>query len=546
MIIMGINLNNIDIKQFPTNPGIYKMIDKDNKIIYVGKAKNLRNRLLSYFNSSKGSFQDFKTKVMVSNIFKVETIVTNSENEALILESNLIKKFRPKFNALLKDDKSYPYIAISIDEMYPRIFKTRNISNKNYKYFGPFTEEYKVNSVVRFLNHNFKLRTCRNFKFQKRSRPCLYYDIGKCSGCCSEKIDVLDYKKLVDKAIMVLNGKSMELVADLKDKMLNASKMCAFESAVVYRNQIQGIENLFQKQVVSFDVGVDCDVFGVCSIDNKTIVFVLHVRDGAMVYDNVFEFEDVLSDDLFLSEFLVQFYENRKPAKYVFLPFEILDKSMIVNWVNDKYSSKFNFLVPKKGVKFKLVEMAVNNARIQVEKIVKLDKDLEFALLELKTVLKLEKLPNRIHGFDISTIQGSDSVGSLVSFVGGKPKKNEYRRFKIKYVYEQNDFLMMKEVLKRQYLNNSLPDLILIDGGKGQLSSAVEALNELGIDGQPIISIAKKEELVYLPFKNHPVELDKMSKGNRLLQLIRDESHRFALSYHRLLRSKRALKDVNL
>ena len=529
----------MDIKQFPVCAGVYKMVDSSSNVIYVGKAKNLRKRIASYFRSSRGSFQDFKTQVMVSRIDHIDIVVTSNELEALMLESNLIKELRPKYNVLLKDDKSYPYIAVSLSEDYPRIFKTRSVKSKGYKYYGPFTEEYHVNCLVRFLNRTFKLRTCNSSKFSSRSRPCLYFDMGRCLGVCAGNVSKSGYIENVGSAMSILEGRTRELISSMEKKMKDFAGGSEFEKAAIVRDQIKGIELIYEKQVISSVDGKDIDVIAVFGDKGSAVVQVLFVRSGLLIGDKYFFLEDVLDDSVVVSEFISRFYQDNDAPQFILTSVDVEDVSVLSEWLSDKRGSKVVVRMPVKGDKKKLVDMAFSNAKSNFERVAReLEKTVQ-SLEELRQKLGLDKVPERIHAFDISTLQGSDSTGSMVSFVDGVPAKEEYRRFKIRFVEGQDDFLMMKEVLYRQYSKNPLPDLILIDGGKGQLSSAVDVLKEFGYDDQPVISLAKKMEEVYVPFRKGPLSISKDSVSGHLLQRIRDEAHRFAVGYHRVLRSKR-------
>jgi len=536
------------VKNLPKEPGVYLMKDNLGKIIYVGKAKSLKNRVGSYFQSSK--HQRFKTKVLVENIIDFDYIITDTEVEALILENNLIKKYHPKYNIQLKDDKTYPYIKVTLDEVYPRIFKTRIVKSDGARYFGPYTDAKAVNDILELLHDMFKLRTCkRSLTEKKEKRACLNFHIKKCVAPCINEISVEEYNRLIEKSIMILEGKEGNLVKELESQMEKAAADLNFEAAAKLRDQIRAIDKVTQKQKIVSDKLINQDIIALAQADNDICVQLLIVRSGRLIGKEDFIFKE--SDDLkeTLTAFLQQYYDN---AYYIpeeiLLEIEIEDLELINQWLTERKGSKVELKVPKIGEKKELVQMAYRNARYNLKEYRFKQKfqslKASTGVVELQEYLGLEEMPYRIEGFDISHVQGTDTVASMVVFENGEPKKSDYRRFKIKHGQGNNDFLSMSEVVTRRYSRlleggKKFPDLILIDGGKGQLAAAVEILNNLGRPGEQIIGLAKREEEVFLPGQSEPIILPRNSQALYLIQRVRDEAHRFAVSYHRKLRSRR-------
>ncbi|WP_018247950.1 excinuclease ABC subunit UvrC [Orenia marismortui] len=536
------------VKNLPKEPGVYLMKNKRGKIIYVGKAKSLRSRVGSYFQSSK--HQRFKTKVLVENIVDFDYIITDTEVEALILENNLIKKYHPKYNIQLKDDKTYPYIKVTEKEVYPRIFKTRIVKNDGARYFGPYTDVKAVNDILELLYDMFQLRTCkRDLTEKKEERACLNFHIDKCSAPCINEISVKEYNKLIEKSIMILEGKEDTLIKELDKKMQEASKSLDFEDAAKLRDQIRAINKVSKKQKIISDRLINQDIIALAQTDNDICVQLLIVRSGRLIGKENFIFTEANDLKETLTAFLQQYYDN---AYYIpeeiLLELEIDDLKLINQWLSEEKGSKVELKVPKIGEKRELVQMSYRNARYNLKEYRFKNKfnslKANTGVKELQEYLGLEEMPYRIEGFDISHVQGTDTVASLVVFENGQPKKSDYRRFKINHGQGNNDFLSMKEVVTRRYSRllkegKKFPDLILIDGGKGQLSSAVEIISELGRPGEQMIGLAKREEEVFLPGQSDPVILPKDSQALYLIQRVRDEAHRFAVSYHRKLRSRR-------
>ena len=523
------------LKTLPENPGVYLMKNFDGKIIYVGKAKILKNRVRQYFQKNKNHSP--KVVAMVKKIFDFETIITQTEVEALILESNLIKKFRPRYNILLKDDKNYPFLKITA-EKFPRILITRKKINDGGKYFGPYTNSVKEN--LQLLQKIFPLRTCKNFQ----NRPCLEFHIKRCLAPCANKISEENYLEIVKSAEKFLSGKTSEVEKNLQEKMTSAAENLNFELAAKFRDILLSIKKFSEKQKIISDVG-DVDAIGFSRKNSEVCVQIFFVREGKVVGRENFLLQNAVeeSDAKILAEFIKQYYSLTKiSAKEILLPCEIDDEKILAEWLEIKFSK------PVRGIKKSLVEMATENAekflseKIQREEI----KNLQTvgAVEELKKFLNLPALPKKMECFDISHFQGSETVASMVSFKNGLPDKKNYRRFKIKSTEgKPDDFLSMREVIFRRYSKISaenLPDLIVIDGGIGQLNSALEIIRGLNLK-IPVVSLAKQFELVFTENFSEPIKLE--GQALFLMQRIRDEAHRFAITFHRKLRRKRNLES---
>ena len=516
-------------ENLPKKPGVYIMKNADDEIIYIGKAKNLYNRVKSYFREK---LDRPKTQILMSHFHSLEYILTNSEKEALILEANLIKKHRPRYNIQLKDDKRYPYVKIT-DEKFPRIVITRNIT-KNGVYYGPFTDVGSVKSTVKFLKALFKIRTCRNM-----DGPCLNSQIDLCYAPCKGNITQKEYGEIINKIDLFFQGKYSVIVKNLKKEMNDAASKQEYEKAAVLRDQINSIEEIMEKQFVDLvDDDLDQDVIAIAQEKDEIVVIIMPIRNGKIIGRDDFLMSgseyDSTSEILFA--FIQQYYGyNRHVPKQILLAENIVEKNLLEEWLSDLRGNKVHIKVPQKGVKLRLVKMAQKNAEIIKHQ----KKKLENSLIELKKYLKLEKVPHVIEGYDISNISGKFAVGSKVSFKDAKPNKSKYKRFKIE-TPGSNDFAMMKELLTRRLKlieSDPEPDLIVIDGGKGQLGMACEVLDELDLTHIPIIGLAKEFEEIYLPNSKMPVIIPKNNKALHLLQQVRDESHRFAITYHRKLRS---------
>jgi excinuclease ABC subunit C len=539
------------LKEVPDKPGVYLMKGETGGIIYVGKAKSLRKRVRSYFR--KGN-HTFKTKIMIDHIDDFDYIVTDTEVEAYILEANLIKKYQPKFNIRLKDDKTYPYIKVTTNEDFPRIFKTRLVNKDGAQYYGPFANVNAIYKTIDVLKDLFSLRTCKKdiVEGEPDDRPCLNYHIEKCQGPCIGAISKEKYRGLVDQVCLFLSGRQTELVDSIEEKMYQASEENDYEKAAEYRDQMQALKEISKQQKVMSTRNIDQDIMALIQgEDGRACVQLLLVRNGKLMGQEYFMLEGAEEKESseIMGSFLQQFYEQSPQ-----IPDELLVNSdysygqLLEDRLRQKKKKIVKIQRPSRGEKKRLIEMAERNAKQNLKKVEIREKYKEKrtveAVKQLADDISLEVEPHRIEGFDISNIQGTDPVASLVVFKGGSASKKDYRRFKIKTVEGPDDFAMMKEVLERRYSRllregKDMPDLVLVDGGKGQLNAAYEVLCGLGLDDLGIIGLAKREEEVFLPGQKEPVIIPKRSPALHLLQRVRDEAHRFAVNYHRKLRSRR-------
>ena len=514
----------------PNKPGVYIMRDASDTIIYIGKAKNLIKRVKSYFREK---LDRPKTQILMSHFDSLEYIVTNSEKEALILEATLIKKYRPRYNVQLKDDKRYPYVKIT-DEKFPRLLITRNVT-KNGIYYGPFTDVGSVKQTVKFLKSLFKIRTCRNM-----NGPCLNSQIDLCYAPCNDGITEKEYSEIINKIDLFFQGKYSTIVKNLKREMMEAAENEEYEKAAVIRDQIASIEEIMEKQFVDLvDDDLDQDVIAISQGDDEVVVIIMPIRNGKIVGrdDFLMSASQYDSPSEIMFAFIQQYYGyNRHVPKQILLDEDIGEKQLLEEWLSDLRGNKVSIKVPQKGVKLRLVKMARKNADIIKHQ----KKKMESALIELKKYLKLERIPHVIEGYDISNISGKFAVGSKVSFKDGKPNKKMYKHFKME-TPGPNDFAMMEELLTRRLKmvdRDPEPDLIVIDGGKGQLGMACGVLENLNLTHIPIIGLAKEFEEIFIPNSSRPIIIPKNNQALHLLQQVRDESHRFAITYHRKLRSK--------
>lgn len=540
------------LKILPTQPGVYQMKDKYGEIIYVGKAKVLRNRVRSYFQESRN--HTYKTDILRQHIDDFDYMVTDSEVEALILESNLIKQHQPKFNIRLKDDKTYPFIKVSINEDFPRIYKTRIVKKDGARYFGPYADVDAVYKTLKILQKLFPIRMCKKQIVDGKAdeRPCLNYHIKKCLGPCIGAVSYEQYRQMVKEVILFLEGKSDELVRDLKKKMNAAAENLDFEQAVFFRDSIQAIEKTTQNQKVVAEDLLDRDVVAAAMEEDRACLQVMIIRQGRLMGQEHFIMEGTVEEDLseVTSAFIKQYYLNQPILpREILLELAVSDVETIEEWLREVAGRKVMLHVPQRGMKKDLVEMAHKNAveNLKKEKIREAsssDRPLK-GVKELQSYLMMEKPPIRIEGFDISHVQGTDTVASMVVFENGEPKKEDYRRFKIQCAEgSPDDFASMNEVVGRRYRRvieegQKMPDLILIDGGKGQLNAALKILADLGVHQQAIFGLAKREEEVFIPDRPDPIIIPRHSEALFLIQRVRDEAHRFAVSYHRQLRSRR-------
>ena len=531
------------LKTLPDSPGVYLMKNSEGKIIYVGKAKILKNRVRQYFQANKN--HSVKVKAMVAKIADFETIITASEVEALILECNLIKKYRPRYNVCLKDDKSYPYLKLTLNEDFPRVFITRRIINDGSKYFGPYTNSQAVKDSLELLKKLFPLRTCKNFG----KRPCLEYHINRCLAPCVDKISRADYSDLVQATEKFLDGKTADVEKDLTDKMNFAADNLNFELAAKLRDILLSVKKISEKQKIVTDTG-DIDAIGLARLNDEVCAQIFFIRDGKVTGRESFLLTGAVdeSDAKVTAEFIKQYYNSAKlSATEILLPVELLDEEVKIlsEWLGAK------IFEPKRGVKKSLVEMANENAeKFLAEKSAREELKISqtsHAVEDLQKFLHLPKLPKKMECFDISHFQGAETVASMVVFVNGQPDKKSYRRFKIRSTEgKPDDFLSMREVTSRRYgklTAEELPDLIVIDGGIGQLNAALEIIRAFG-HKVPVVGLAKEFELIFVEGESEPVELPRESQALYLMQRIRDEAHRFAITYHRKLRRARNLKSA--
>ncbi|UUC42055.1 excinuclease ABC subunit UvrC [Clostridioides difficile] len=542
------------LKKLPSEPGVYLMKDKYDHIIYVGKAISLKNRVRQYFQSSKNHTS--KVKSMVKNIYKFEYIITDSELEALILECNLIKRYRPKYNVVLRDDKTYPYIKVTTNEDYPRILKVRRVLKDKAKYFGPYTNITAVNDTLELISSTYPIRSCKidiDKAIKNKTRPCLNLHINKCLGPCTGNVSKDEYGKMIEEIIMCLSGKEEKLMELLKEKMNESSMNFRFEEAAVYRDKIKSLEEMIQKQKIDATVSdLNQDVVAMARAHNEACVQVFFIRNGKIVGREHFILEGVMDSPRasILSSFVKQFYnEQEYIPKELIIEDEIEDSCILEEWLSSKKGQKVTIRVPQKGEKKSLVEMVRKNAVEYLEKFSdmnkrKYEKSIG-ALEELKQILNLEKLPIRIEAYDISNIQGVDSIGSMVVYTNAKKDKKEYRRYKIKTVIGPNDYDSMAEIVDRRLKHGNLPDLILLDGGKGQVS-AVKKVLELNDVDIPLWGMYKddKHRTKGLICKEKEIELDKTTNLYRFIASIQEEVHNYAITYHRSLRNKALTKSI--
>lgn len=542
------------LKKLPAEPGVYLMKNENDKIIYVGKAISLKNRVRQYFQSSKNHTS--KVKSMVKNIAKFEYIITDSELEALILECNLIKQYRPKYNVLLRDDKTYPYIKVTVNEDYPRVLKVRKVLKDKAKYFGPFTNITAVNDTLEIIRNTYPIRTC-NIDIEKaianKVRPCLNKHIKKCIGPCTGEVSKEEYNKMIEEVILFLSGKEERLIEILKEKMNKCAMDFNFEDAAIYRDKIKSLEDMVQKQKIDSGTSdLNQDIIAMARAHDEACVQVFFIRNGKIVGREHFILEGVMdsSRKSILSSFVKQFYISQDYIpKEIIIEDEIEDSFVLEEWLTDKKGQKVNIKVPQKGDKKNLIEMVRKNAIEYLEKFSNLNK-LKYqksigALEELKNILGLKDTPKRIESFDISNIQGVDSIGSMVVFTDGKKDKKEYRRYKIKTVEGPNDYDSMAEIVERRIKYENFPDLILLDGGKGQVSAVKKVLDRYGVN-IPLWGMYKddKHRTKGLISQEKEIELDKTSNLYRFVASIQEEVHNYAISYHRSLRNKSLTKSV--
>jgi len=537
------------------------MKDIHNKIIYVGKASNLKNRVSSYFNKTNDN--DLKLNLLKENIYDFEIFITNTSNEALLLESSLIKKYQPKFNIRLKDDKSYPYIMIDLNQKYPIIQFTRNINIKNLdriRLFGPFSKAKEVRKTLSIINSLFPYRSCTKKITGNDASPCLDYHLKRCIAPCISACSKEEYEDVIRDVIKFLEGDHKFVVNKLNQDMLYASENKMYERAARIRDQILSINEFHNLSKDKINDNKIIDYIGITESDDFASVSVFESRFSNLSDSIKFIMEGTENSSLkdIIHAFINQYYLEKTNKPNIVVLQELPEENFVNNSINIKTKKKMKFIVPSIGIKKKLMDLAIENSKYNIEHIHKKKNDTDNVLNILKEKLLLEKIPQRIECFDISNMQGENSVGSMVVFNNGQPDKKQYRRFKIKIENKIDDYLMMKEMMTRRYsrlLKNNItvdnvndmdkykPDLILIDGGKGHLAVGLQVLLELGLSYLPIASIAKKHEYIYIPYSKEPINISPKSTEGILLQNIRDEAHRFAIQYHRKLRSKQFLSN---
>ena len=543
------------LKLLPSLPGCYIYFDKTGEVIYVGKAKILKRRVMSYFNRKHDSV---KVNVLVSQIERLEYIITNTEVEALILESHLIKKYKPKYNILLKDDKKYPYFLIT-DEDFPRIaiVRKKNMNPEKGRYYGPYTDVRAMHATLDFLKKIFPLKQCKTPKF--KDRPCLYYQIGRCMAPCQNKVTSEEYKNLVKQAELFLSGRQSELLKQIKEQMQKYSDSLQFEKAAKLRDSYNDLVKTLEKQKVVYEnTKLNEDIISFMSDEGIFVIVILMIREGRLIdkKDFVYEVEEEDKTEFFAT-FFKEYYSTLKleyPDRIVSNELETIgEKALYEQWLEILAQKKVKISYGKSTQGKELLMLADKNAKVvldnaKISKMSKIRDDFNEIGSYLAEKLNLKNFPHRMECYDISHIQGTNTVASMVTFINGLPKKSEYRKFKVKMTEgKPDDFLSMKEVLTRRlsHLGEAKwekPDLMIIDGGKGQLSSVMEIIEGLGVKGIDVVSLAKKHEEVFLPKQSKPVILPRNSSALFLFQRIRDEAHRFAITYHRQLRSKNMIK----
>lgn len=542
------------IADLPAKPGVYQYINADGEVIYVGKAKSLRSRVRSYFHS--GRIVDAKTKVLVSKIRDVQVIVTDSEVEALILENNLIKRFQPRYNILLKDDKSYPFIRITNEE-FPRVFSTRKVVRDGSRYFGPYTDGKYLHYLLKTIYAMFPLRSC-DLPLTKQSiaagkfKVCLDYYIKKCEGPCEGYVSRERYNSYIEQCAEILGGRARYVEKLLEAEMASQADAMNFEEAAIARNRLLALREYSSKQKILTVDDIERDVIAVAREDEDVCAVIFNVRDGKMIGKRHFYLKTSLAADnaeLMRRVIETYYFDNDFTPEEIIISCEADNTFILREWLRLRKKSSVNIESPKIGDKKKLVDMAVTNAEFQLRELAiarsRREQSLPRGVLSLERDLRMSRPPRRIECFDNSHLQGSDYVSSLVVFIDGRPAKSEYRKFKIKTFAGNDDFEAMREVIHRRYsrvLEEKLPipDLIIIDGGKGQLSAAMGVLTDLGMNEKStVIGLAKRLEEVFLPNESEPVLMPRTSTSLRLLQSVRDEAHRFAVTYHRQLRDKR-------
>jgi excinuclease ABC subunit C len=550
------------VKKIPDRPGVYIYRNASGEVIYVGKAKSLRKRVQNYFHSPRSL--PFNVRYLIDEIASLEFIITDNEMEALILECNLIKKQRPKYNINLKDDKKYPFIAITINDSFPRVFFTRKIVRDGTLYFGPFTSAKAVRRTIKSIQTLFPIRNCKGPRPGKSTgAPCLNFHLERCLAPCVGEVREEEYRRMIDQVILFLKGRHQDLIQYFEKRMWDYSRQEEFEKAGRVRDQIAALRHMIEEQKISLDEEMDMDIIASAHKEDIACIELFSTRGGKMVARDHFLLEGVRGVDerIYLSSFLKLHYQETP-----FVPHEILvstdieDRELIEQWLSQERGSWVKVSIPLKGEKKRLMEMAAENAQYDLDFLAekgKTEKESESVVLaELKEILELPRIPRRIEGYDVSTIMGQSSVGSMVVFEEGRSKKSDYKRFRIKTVDGQDDYAMLAEVIGRRFGRwldqtsswdssfKKIPDLIVVDGGKGQLSVSRKRLTEMSLGNLPIIGLAKRMEEIYKVKEDRSLSLPPNSEALKLLQRVRDEAHRFALSYHRKLRDTDTIRSI--
>ena len=541
------------LMQVSKGPGVYIMKDAQDAVIYVGKARSLKSRLASYFVAQDKA--TIKTAVLVTKIATFDTIVTANEQEALILESNLIKRYRPRYNVILKDDKRYPVLRLDTTSAYPNLTIVRKMGKDGALYFGPYSSARAVHQTIKFINKTFKLRKCGKSKFSNRSRPCLQYQMGQCLGPCCLKVDTAVYDDMVREVMLLLSGRTPDLIRKIKKEMLAAAAAQQFEHAAVLRDKMFSIQHITEKQVVVTQDQKDRDVLAIARSNHLSVITLLMIRSGYLIGYRHFEFrETIVPDDEMASDFIRQYYEQAQQVPgELLLPFQMEDAALLEDWLEKLKGKHLHILFPQRGEKVRLVAMARQNAENRLKEIRSNAAGEQELLYRLQNRLGLKQLPVRIECFDNSNTYGTNPVSGQVVFENAKPKKSDYRTYKIESVSEPDDYASMAEVLGRRFGRAEpaapFPDLLIVDGGKGQLNIACDVIASLGLAGKfDILGIAKKDEKkgeahdkIFLPGRANPVSFGREGELLLFLQRIRDETHRFAISFHRRQRRVAAL-----
>ena len=561
---MSSSLIEEQLNRLPNGPGVYLMRDADGKILYVGKAVNLHNRVRSYFSATHRLTP--KLQRMVAQVADIDFFVATSEQEALIMELNFIKQYHPRFNVSLKDDKTFPYLKIDTAEDWPRVYVTRRLEQDGGRYFGPFASPRSIKQTLRFLQNIFPFRICSRDISGRVRRPCLEYHLGHCLAPCTGEVSRAEYASVINEVILFLEGKQEKVVRELKSRMNKASEARDYEKAALIRDQIQAIRDVIEGEKIAATIRGDQDVVAFVQDRDQAYVQVLFIRGSKLIGREGFLMQGTRQEEprQIMTGFIKQYYSSSPHIPpLILLQHPVEDRSIIREWLQGKRGGRVEIRVPRRGNKKELIDIAVENARQGWEQLkikeIAAPKSMDEALAEIKTELKLKALPLRMEAYDISNIQGTSAVGSMVVFEKGRPRPAHYRRFKIKAVSGANDYAMLQEVLQRRFKRSSkegasaadtwaiMPDLVLIDGGKGQLNAALSTMREAG-SSVPVASLAKENEEIFIPSRKDPIVLTKSSPGLQLLQRLRDEAHRFAISYyakvHRRKTFASALDDI--